>query len=132
MILAAAFAFFVIIFLVASILTAIAYLVFLKAKAERSEAAASEYGTGSAAREEEAESADEPPGEKGLVLPPSPLLHSDALSTITFFDSILEQFDFAGILKARMEQADLSWSVGRITSMMLLIGAIVLAVLLRL
>ena len=127
----AAFAFFVIVFLVASILTAVAYLVFLKTRAEQSEAAASEHAIPRPSGTE-AESPEEPAGEQGLPLSPSPLLHTDALSTITFLDSILERFDFTGILKARMEQADLNWSVGRITSMMLLIGVVALAVLARL
>src|SRR5712692_1945054 len=131
MILAAAFAFFLVIFLVASILTAVAYLVFLRMKAEESEAAASEFSITRPASTD-TENQRERTGEQGLTLPLSPLLQTDRLSTITFWDSILERFDFAGILKARMEQADLNWSVGRITSMMLLIGVVVLAVLVRL
>ena len=131
MILATAFAFFLVIFLVAAILTAVAYLVFLRMKAEESEAAASEFSITRPASTE-TENQRERTGEQGLTLPLSPLLQTDRLSTITFWDSILERFDFTGIMKARMEQADLNWSVGRITSMMLLIGVVVLAVLVRL
>src|ERR1035438_4138487 len=60
------------------------------------------------------------------------LLQTNRLSSITFWDSILERFDFGTILKERIEQADMHWSVGRVTSMMLLIGVVALAVFLRL
>ena len=38
----------------------------------------------------------------------------------------------AALLQSRLDQADLRWSVGRVTSMMLLVGVIALAVLMRL
>ena len=60
------------------------------------------------------------------------LLQSGRLSSITFWDTVLAHFDFGAILQNRLDQADLRWSVGRITSMMLLVGVIVLAVLMRL
>jgi tight adherence protein B len=60
------------------------------------------------------------------------LLHSERLSSITFWDSILARFDFGAILKERIEQSELHWSVGRLTSMMLLVGVVALAVLIRL
>jgi len=62
----------------------------------------------------------------------SPLLQTERLSTITFWDTILARFDFGAILKANIDQADLRWSVGRVTSMMLLFGVVALAILMRL
>jgi tight adherence protein B len=125
MILAAAFAFFLVIFLVASILTAIAFLAFLKTKAEASDAVAGDLS----ASDVEATERD---GEAGIGGTPSVLLQSERLSTITFWDSILARFDFGAIFKERMEQAEVHWSVGRLTSMMLLIGVVALAVGIRL
>ena len=61
----------------------------------------------------------------------SVLLRNEHFSTITFWDSMLARFDFVGILKTHCEQAQLDWSVGRITSMMLLLGAIAFAILVR-
>jgi tight adherence protein B len=130
MMLAAAFAFFLVIFLAASILTAIAFLAFLKMKAEVSEAAASDVTQPAPA----SHPSDEDPGagERGLGAEPSMLLQSERLSSITFWDSILARFDFVTLLQERLEQAELHWSVGRVTSMMLLIGVVALAILIRL
>jgi tight adherence protein B len=129
--LAASFAFFLVVFLVASILTAIAYLAFLKIKAEASDAARSDEAAASEGSAQKTDGA-EPAGERGLTGFLSPLLQTDRLSTITFWDTILARFDFGELLKTNIDQADLRWSVGRITSMMLLIGVVVLAVLMRL
>lgn len=116
-------AFFVVIFLLASITVAAAWMGFLKARSEESDAArrdrelAAELGdaAGSApTREEE-----------------STLFRNERLSTITFWDSLLNRFDFLNIMRERIEQADLDWSVGRVTISMLLCGAVTLAVLLR-
>lgn len=60
------------------------------------------------------------------------LLKSEQLSSISFWDSLLNRFDFVEILKSRMVQADLTWSVGRLTMSMLLNGAVVFAGLARL
>lgn len=60
------------------------------------------------------------------------LLKSEQLSSISFWDSLLNRFDFVEILKSRMLQADLNWSVGRLTMSMLLNGAVVFAGLARL
>src|ERR1019366_1171326 len=70
--------------------------------------------------------------ELGFRIESSPLLQSGRLSSITFWDTMLARFDFVALLQSRLDQADLRWSVGRITSMMLLVGVIVLAVLMRL
>lgn len=53
----------------------------------------------------------------------SPLLRNERLSTISVWDSLLGKFDFFGIVNTHLEQADLNWSVGRLTSLMLLAGA---------
>lgn len=115
MILASSLAFFLVVFLIGSILTAIAWMAFLKMRAEQSEAANLEEAT-----------------QQENVPVDSVLLRNERFSTITFWDSLLNRFDFVEILKTHCEQAQLDWSVGRITSMMLLIGAISFAVLARL
>jgi len=130
MFLATSLAFFVVLFLLASIVTAIAYLAFLKMKADESDAARSDITLAKAtdgSRESESESKEE----LGFKIEPSFLLQDSRLSSITFWDTLLARFDFGGILQSCLDQADLRWSVGRITSMMLLVGVIVLAVLMR-
>jgi tight adherence protein B len=128
MVLATALVFFLVIFLVASILCAIAFLAFLKMKEEVSEAVESDITAPIPIRAD----TDSQPGRGGEQgLEPAMLLQSDRLSSITFWDSILARFDFGTILKTRMDQAELRWSVGRFTSMMLLIGVVALAVGMR-
>ena len=130
MVLASAFVFFLVIFLVASILCAIAFLAFLKMKEEVSEAV---EGDVTAPSPNEAGTTEGQPGQGGeLGLEPAILLQTERLSSITFWDSILARFDFGALLKVRMDQADLRWSVGRVTSMMLLAGVVGLAVGMRL
>ncbi|MEO7144075.1 MAG: type II secretion system F family protein [Bryobacteraceae bacterium] len=58
----------------------------------------------------------------------SPLFKAETLSTISLWHSLLTRFDFVENMKARMAEADLSWSVGRLTSMMLLAGTLALVV----
>ncbi len=60
------------------------------------------------------------------------LFRDDALSTISAWASILKRFDFAGLLRRRLEEAGLSWSPGRLTLLMLLCGAVSMAILARL
>jgi tight adherence protein B len=96
-------AFFVLTFLLASIVVAIAWMAFLKTRAEESEAELGELGA-----------ADES----------GPLIRTERLSTINFWDSLLAHFDFMEILKTRIAQADLDWSVGRVTIAMALAGAV--------
>jgi tight adherence protein B len=57
------------------------------------------------------------------------LLKLDELSSITLWDNLLNRFDFVEGMRSRIVQSDLSWSVGRLTSMMLLLGAFSLAIL---
>src|ERR1700738_4587971 len=56
-------------------------------------------------------------------------LKLDTLSSITLWDNLLNQFDFVEGMRARIAQSELSWSVGRLTAMMLLVGAFSLAIL---
>ena len=130
MFLATSLAFFLVLFLLAAIVTAIAYLAFLKMKADESDAARSDITLAKitdVSRESESESKEE----LGFKIEPSFLLQDSRLSSITFWDALLARFDFGAILQSHLDQADLRWSVGRITSMMLLVGVIVLAVLMR-
>src|ERR1035437_1277754 len=131
MLLVTTLAFFLVIFLLAAILTAIAYLAFLKTKTEESDAEQSDLTA-----PKPADSSQERPAEGreelGFRVEPSTLLQSGRLSSITFWDTVLARFDFGALLQSRLDQADLRWSVGRITSMMLLVGVVVLAVLMRL
>jgi tight adherence protein B len=50
------------------------------------------------------------------------LFRNDRLSSLNFWDNLLARFDFIEILKARMAQAQLEWSVGRVTALMLFCG----------
>ena len=90
-------AFFAAIFLLAAITVAVAWMGFVKQTGE-AEAAQAEENSG--------------------------LFRNERLSSLNFWDSLLTRFDFIEILKVRMAQADLEWSVGRVTSLMLLCGAV--------
>ena len=109
MLIVSIFLFFVLTFLLASIVVAISWMAFLKTRAEESEAELGELG------------ADEG----------RPLILTERLSTITFWDNLLARFDFMDILKTRIAQADLNWSVGRVTISMALAGAIVFLIIFR-
>ena len=106
--------FFLMVFLVAGIAVAIAYLAFLKKKDEQDQVARTEFTA------PQTETTSE--GEVGLRAETSQLLRSEQLSTITFWDDFLARFDFVEILRIRLEQSDLDWSVGRLTALMLLGG----------
>jgi tight adherence protein B len=110
MLIVSIFLFFVLTFLLASIVVAIAWMAFLKTRAEESEAELGELG------------ADEG----------RPLMRTERLSTINFWDNVLARFDFMEILKTRIAQADLNWSVGRVTIAMALAGAIAFLICFRL
>jgi tight adherence protein B len=51
------------------------------------------------------------------------LLRQQLLSTISVWHELLARFDFATILKRRIAEAGLKWSVGRVTLLMLLLGS---------
>ncbi len=57
------------------------------------------------------------------------LLRQQLLSTIFVWHRFLARFDFVEILRLRLAEAGLKWSVGRVTSMMLLLGALGAAIL---
>jgi tight adherence protein B len=57
------------------------------------------------------------------------LIRDDSLSTIAFWAKFLKRLDFIHILKKRTSEAQLDWSLGRMTAMMLLSGAIAYAFL---
>jgi tight adherence protein B len=109
MLIVSIFLFFVLTFLLASIVVAIAWMAFLKTRAEESEAELGEMG------------ADEG----------RPLIRTERLSTINFWDNVLARFDFMEILKTRIAQANLNWSVGRVTIAMALAAAVVFLILFR-
>ncbi len=109
MLIVSIFLFFVLTFLLASIVVAIAWMAFLKTRAEESEAEMGEMG------------ADEG----------RPLIRTERLSTINFWDNVLARFDFMEILKTRIAQANLNWSVGRVTIAMALAAAVVFLILFR-
>ena len=101
-------AFFVLTFLLASIVVAISWMAFLKTRAEESEAEL--VGAGDEDR---------------------PLIRTERLSTINFWDNLLARFDFMEILKTRIAQADLNWSVGRVTIAMALAGTVAFVIVYR-
>ncbi len=107
MLLLSVFGFFIVIFLVLTIAVAIAWMAFVKRAAEADEAA---RGEGDAL----AHGDDD-----------SPLFRTDRHSTLNFWQNLLARFDFMDLLKARLAQANLSWSVGRVTLAMLLSGTVV-------
>jgi tight adherence protein B len=114
--------FFVAIFLLCSIAVTVAWMGFLKTKAEDSDAARRDMEAAQAAPGAVRESDDE--STSGLFRP-------ERLSTLNFWDSVLARFDFIEILRERIAQADLGWSVGRVTLGMLLAGTLTLIVLLK-
>ena len=115
MFIAATAGFFLVIFLLASISVAAAWMAFQKMTAEESEAALGERESGE----------DAGPRADGETT----LLRSERLSTLSFWDNVLARFDFIEIMKSCVEQAELDWSVGRLTSLMLLCGAVALVIL---
>ena len=108
MVIVSILAFFVLTFALASIAVAISWMAFLKTKAEESEAEQGELGADAA-----------------------PLIRTERLSTINFWDNVLARFDFMEILRTRIAQADLAWSVGRVTIAMALAAAVVFVIFFR-
>jgi len=101
-------AFFAAIFLLAAITVAVAWMGFVKQTGELEEAA-----------QDDAAAED------------STLFRNDRLSSFSFWDNLLARFDFIEILKVRMAQAELEWSVGRVIALMLFSGAVAGLLLLR-
>jgi tight adherence protein B len=59
------------------------------------------------------------------------VLKDESLSSISIWAKLLERSDFVKIMRRHLQQADLSWSVGRVTMLMLLAASIALAVAMR-
>jgi hypothetical protein len=58
------------------------------------------------------------------------LLREDPLSTISIWRQLLARFDFFNILRLRIAEAGLRWSVGRVTLMILLVASLSTSLLL--
>jgi len=108
-------AFFVMIFLLATLTVAIAWMAFVKQTAEATEAARGRESE----QEPGQESAADAPQEEA-----SSLFIDERLSSVNFWDNLLARFDFVEIIKVRIAQAGMDWSVGRVTLLMLLGGTI--------
>jgi tight adherence protein B len=59
------------------------------------------------------------------------VLKDEALSTISPWAKLLDRSDFVKIMHRHLNQADLGWSVGRVTMLMLLSGSVALAIAMR-
>ena len=57
------------------------------------------------------------------------ILKVEELSSITPWDNLLTKFDFVEIMRTRIAESGLTWSVGRLTSLMLLVGAFTVVIL---
>ena len=102
--------FFVITFLVITIALVVAFLALQKRASQSAEASMDE--------------SDDPAALDNL-------LKNEELSSISIWQTLLARFDFVEILKSQIAQADLTWTVGRLTSGMLLCGSVALFVLVR-
>lgn len=56
------------------------------------------------------------------------LLKNETLSTISLWAKLLDRWDFIRIMQRHLLQAGLGWSVGRVTSLMLLAASVALAI----
>lgn len=127
MLIASILAFFVVIFLLASITVTVAWMAFLKSRVEESDAARRDLQSHPEAAGDDVVEPDAPV-EVDLE---SRLFRSERLSTLNFWDALLARFDFIEILRTRIAQAELDWSVGRVTLAMLLGGFVTLVILLK-
>jgi tight adherence protein B len=59
------------------------------------------------------------------------LLKDESLSSISPWAKLLERSDFVRIMHRHLDQAELGWSVGRVTLLMLLAGSVALAIAMR-
>ena len=109
MLIVSVLAFFVFIFLLATLTVVVGWMAFVK---KTSEQASGDPGDLNATTGE------------GLSDGDAPLFRDDRLSTMSFWHNLLAHFDFVEILQRRLSEADLDWSVGRITAAMLLSGTI--------
>ncbi|HYV62870.1 MAG TPA: type II secretion system F family protein [Bryobacteraceae bacterium] len=115
-------AFFAAIFLLAAITVAVAWMGFVKQTGEAEEAAQEHAAV---------DAADGDPALFRSDLLRSDLFRDDRLSSFSFWDNLLARFDFIEILKVRMAQAQLEWSVGRVIAFMLFSGTVAGLLLMR-
>lgn len=110
--------FFAVIFLVATITVALAWMGFLRTTTEAERVRLDEQGgplVGEVGSDQLA----------GFQIDEnSPLFRQEQLSNINFWQNLLSRFDFVEILKLRISQANLDWSVGRVTLIMMLLGMV--------
>lgn len=59
------------------------------------------------------------------------LLRDESISTISLWAKLLERFDFVELMKRHIDQAGLTWSIGRVTLSMLLSGTVALVILVK-
>jgi tight adherence protein B len=59
------------------------------------------------------------------------VLKDESLSSISPWAKLLERSDLVKIMRRHLQQADLGWSVGRVTMLMLLTASVVLAIAMR-
>lgn len=64
-------------------------------------------------------------------LEPSNLFRDESISSISIWSKLLERFDFVELMKRHLAQADLNWSIGRVTMSMLLTGTVILVILVK-
>jgi tight adherence protein B len=121
MILLSILAFFAVIFLLASITVTVAWMGFLKTTAEESDAARRDLQVAADPELKAPEGFDD-----------SRLFRNERLSSVNFWDALLTRFDFIEILRLRIAQAELDWSVGRVTLAMLFSGTVALLILAKL
>jgi tight adherence protein B len=122
--------FFAVIFLLAVIVVAIAWMGFVKRTTEQHQAARSENHRDPITLDLNGNQREEPfnaPAEEPeLVDEDSTLFRNQRLSSLNFWDNLLARFNFTEILKRRIAEANLGWSVGRVTLIMLLLGTVTL------
>ena len=112
-------AFFIFIFLLATVTVAVAWMGFVKRTSEQNQAERGDVGRPLEGAGEQELPLPEPPFDLE-----SPLFRNERLSTLDFWNNLLARFDFVEILKSRLEEAELDWSVGRVTLAMLLLGTL--------
>jgi len=120
MLIVSIFTFFVVVFLLAAMAVTVSWMGFLKSRGEEH-----------AAARRDLESTD-PQIPVPAVDEDSELFRNQRFSSLTFWDSLLARFDFIDILRERIAQADLDWSVGRVTLSMLLSGFVAFLILAKL
>src|SRR6476620_6405734 len=103
---------FIVTFLVLTIALVVSFLVLQKRAAQRAD-----------------ESLDDSPDAPQDPETLERVLKNEELSSISVWQALLARFDFVEILKKQIAQADLNWSVGRVTLGMLLAGAVSLSML---